>query len=121
MKVEPPRSHRKLMDKGRPLVAVLVAGIVLALSAWAFQYFGVGGWEGLAGIAGTFFFAFFAILIGAVTKKLALSVIGSAAITALVMAFVYPLFAIIMTVVFFVSLGLKALDVYSEEGSGYGY
>jgi hypothetical protein len=109
------------LAKGEALVVLLLVAVSLALGALTLQYFSFGEWQNLAGIAGVFFFAFFAIVIGAITKMLVPSIIGSAALTALVMVYVYPVFAIFMGVVFIIALGLEALDVYSESRTSYGY
>ena len=79
--------------------------------------FNVAYWQNLAGLAGVLFFAFFAIVIGAISKRILPSVTGSAAITALLMAYVYPAFAILMGVLFVAALGLTALVVYYDSQS----
>jgi len=92
-----------------------------AVGTLALRYFNFEGWENLGGIAGILFFAFFALMIGIVTKKAVPSIIVSLAITALVMAYVYPAFAIGMGLLFAAALGFTILVLYLDSQSSSGY
>ncbi len=108
-----------MSSRGEALTALLVVAAVFALGAVALHYFNINGWQNLGGIAGVLFFAFFALVIGAITKKAVPSLIGSLAITALIMAYVYPAFAIGMGVLFVAALGLTILALYFGSRSSY--
>ena len=109
------------VTQGQGLAALLAVAAVFVLLAMGLQSFSVSGWENLAGMGGVFLFAFFAILVGVVTKTFLPSVMGSTGLTALVMAFVYPLFALVMGLIFTLVLALAILDARSQPEAIYGF
>ena len=110
-----------MSSRGEALAALLLVSAGFAVGTLALRYFNVDGWQNLGGITGVLFFAFFALLIGAFTKRAVPSVIGSLAITSLVMAYVYPAFAIAMGVLFAAATGLTILALYIESKSSSDY
>ena len=66
-------------------------------------------------------FAFFAIIIGVVSNSLSGAIIGSSGMTAMVMAFVFTDFAIVMGAVFVISVVVKIMEAYTQQGSCFGY
>jgi len=101
------------MAKAEALATLLLIGAAFIGASLLLQQFSVSDWSSFASIGGILLFSFFAILIGAVTRSLSAALIGSAALTALVMVFVLVPFAIVMGAVFVVSLGLKIWDAGS--------
>jgi len=106
------------MVNGRALGTLLLVAVGLVLFALSLQYVDYGAWQSFAGVGGVFLFAFFGIVIGGLTEDIAWAVIGSSAITAFVMAYVYQDFAILMGLVFAVSLVIKIWDEYSASAGG---
>ena len=110
-----------MSSRGEALATLLLVAAGFAVGTLALRYLNIDGWQNLGGITGVLFFAFFALLIGALTKRAVPSVIGSLAITALVMAYVYPAFATAMGILFVAATGLTILALYIESKSSSNY
>ena len=110
-----------MSSRGEALATLILIAAAFAVGTLALRALNVVGWENLGGIAGVLFFAFFALVIGIITKKAAPSIIGSLAITALVMAYVYPAFATALGVLFAAATGLTILALYLESRSSSNY
>jgi hypothetical protein len=107
------------VSKREALATLLIVAAAFAVVTLVLRSFNVDGWQNLGGIAGVLFFAFFALVIGVISKKAVPSIIGSLAITALIMAYVYPAFAIAMGILFVTALGLTIAALYLDSRSSY--
>lgn len=109
------------MNLSEALGRLLVVALAFIGAGWLLGQVGYANWGSITSIGGVLLFAFIAIVVGILSKSLALSVGSASGITGLLMAYVYVPFAVLMVVIFAFDVIIHIALAYNDSQSNGGF